>query len=221
MTIRAPGSSGEPPPPHTRSRARRGPTAAASRSGTVRGRRGQRRRRRHRRVACDHYHRWRRTSTCCAGSVSSAYRFSIAWPRVQPDGRGPVEPARARLLRRLVDGLLERGIQPLASLYHWDLPQALEDAGGWPARETRRALCGVRLAGVRRPRRPRAGWITHNEPWVRLPRLRRGRARAGRARTTRAAAPPTTRCWRTASPSRRSATPAGPRGSASRSTSTP
>ena len=65
-----------------------------------------------------------------------AYRFSIAWPRVQPAGRGALNPRGIDFYDRVVDGLLERGIQPWVSLYHWDLPQVLEDAGGWPARET-------------------------------------------------------------------------------------
>ena len=65
-----------------------------------------------------------------------AYRFSIAWPRIQPIGTGAPNQAGIDFYSRLVDGLLERDIRPVATLYHWDLPQALEDAGGWPARAT-------------------------------------------------------------------------------------
>ena len=87
-------------------------------------------------VACDHYNRWEDDLDLMASLGVGAYRFSISWPRVLPAGTG--EPSREGLdfYKRLVDGLHARGIEPLATLYHWDLPQALADAGGWPARET-------------------------------------------------------------------------------------
>jgi beta-glucosidase len=86
--------------------------------------------------ACDHYHRWHEDVRLLAGAHLDAYRFSIAWPRVVPDGRGAVNGRGIDFYDRLVDGLLEAGVEPWPCLYHWDLPQALEDRGGWPARDT-------------------------------------------------------------------------------------
>jgi beta-glucosidase len=117
-------------------------------------------------VACDHYHRWEQDLDLMAGLGIESYRFSIAWPRVQPDGRGRVEERGLAFYRRLVDGLLARGIEPVATLYHWDLPQALQDGGGWAARDTAQrfaeyaALTAAALGDVV------AAWITHNEPSV-------------------------------------------------------
>jgi beta-glucosidase len=94
------------------------------------------------------------------------YRFSIAWPRVMPTGRAPVNAAGLRFYRDLAEGLLVRGIEPIATLYHWDLPQALQDQGGWAARDTAlrfaeyAAACGAALGDIV------SQWITHNEPWV-------------------------------------------------------
>ena len=87
-------------------------------------------------VACDHYRRWRRDLDLLGELGVGAYRFSIAWPRLFPTGRGPVERRGLDHYSRLVDALLERGIEPIVTLYHWDLPQALEDEGGWLARDT-------------------------------------------------------------------------------------
>jgi beta-glucosidase len=87
-------------------------------------------------VACDHYHRWREDVDLIAELGARAYRFSIAWPRIQPDGRGAPNQAGLDFYSRLVDALLERGVEPVPTLYHWDLPQALQDAGGWHARDT-------------------------------------------------------------------------------------
>ena len=98
-------------------------------------------------VACDHYHRWRRRHRADGALGLNAYRFSIAWPRVMPRGRGQVNAAGLDFYDRLVDALLAAGIQPFPTLYHWDLPQVLEDEGGWPVRVDRR--------GVRRLRRGR------------------------------------------------------------------
>jgi beta-glucosidase len=117
-------------------------------------------------VACDHLRRWADDVDLMATLGLTSYRFSIAWPRILPEGRG--RPSRAGLdfYRRLVERLLERSIEPLATLYHWDLPQALQDTGGWPERDTAArfaeyaALLFEELGGtVRR-------WITQNEPWV-------------------------------------------------------
>lgn len=93
------------------------------------------------------------------------YRFSIAWPRVQPDGHGPVNPAGLDYYERLVDGLLARGMSPAPTLYHWDLPQALEDAGGWLSRETALRLTDYALAVHDRLGDRVRLWATLNEPW--------------------------------------------------------
>lgn len=95
-----------------------------------------------------------------------AYRFSIAWTRVYPEGSGEVNQAGLDFYRRLVSGLRERGIEPVATLYHWDLPQALQDDGGWPNRATIDAF--TEYAGtVASALGDHVGtWITHNEPWV-------------------------------------------------------
>src|SRR3954451_12044347 len=87
-------------------------------------------------VACDSYHRLGDDLELIGRLGVSAYRFSVAWPRVQPTGSGPVNPAGLDYYDRLVDGLLARGVRPFPTLYHWDLPQPLEDAGGWPSRDT-------------------------------------------------------------------------------------
>ena len=106
-------------------------------------------------VACDHYHRWPRRPRPHGGLGLKAYRFSVAWPRVFPEGGGTLNQRGLDFYDRLVDELLERGIAPCVTLYHWDLPQALEDAlGGWPARETAERFARLRGARVRRARRP-------------------------------------------------------------------
>ncbi|MCW2658091.1 MAG: beta-glucosidase, partial [Jatrophihabitans sp.] len=87
-------------------------------------------------IACDHYHRFREDVATMAELGLGSYRFSIAWPRVVPTGAGTVNQAGLDFYRRLVDALLEHGIDPLATLYHWDLPQPLQDAGGWMNRDT-------------------------------------------------------------------------------------
>jgi beta-glucosidase len=116
-------------------------------------------------VACDHYHRWRSDIELMKGLGVGAYRFSVAWPRVLPGGRGQVNRAGLGFYDKLVDGLLEAGIEPFVTLYHWDLPQVLEDAGGWANRATVDAF--VEFAHVvsdalgDRVKR----FITHNEPW--------------------------------------------------------
>jgi beta-glucosidase len=117
-------------------------------------------------VACDHYHRWREDVDLMAGLKLQAYRFSIAWPRIFPEGTGSVNAAGLDFYDRLVDALLERDIQPFVTLYHWDLPQALQDAGGWPERSlvdffADYAAVVVRCLGDRVKQ-----WMTFNEPWV-------------------------------------------------------
>ncbi len=116
-------------------------------------------------VACDHYHRWPEDIALMKELGLKAYRFSISWPRILPEGRGRVNQAGLDFYNRLVDGLLEAGITPFATLYHWDLPQALQDRGGWPERATAEAF--AEYAGVTsRSLGDRVQyWITHNEPW--------------------------------------------------------
>ncbi|WP_199547848.1 GH1 family beta-glucosidase [Streptomyces sp. N35] len=116
-------------------------------------------------VACDHYHRYREDIGLLRGLGVDSYRFSIAWPRIQPTGQGPANQKGLDFYSRLVDELLEAGIEPAATLYHWDLPQALEDRGGWRVRETaeRFAEYTAVVAELLADRVPR--WITLNEPW--------------------------------------------------------
>jgi beta-glucosidase len=87
-------------------------------------------------VACDHYHRWRDDIALMSSLGLDSYRFSLAWPRLLPKGKGPVNQAGLDFYDRLIDGLLEAGIEPWATLYHWDLPQALDDLGGWTNRDS-------------------------------------------------------------------------------------
>jgi beta-glucosidase len=87
-------------------------------------------------VACDHYHRWREDIDLLAGGGFKAYRFSTSWPRILPAGVGAVEPRGLDFYDRLVDGLIARGVTPWLCLYHWDLPQALQEEGGWTNRDT-------------------------------------------------------------------------------------
>jgi beta-glucosidase len=87
-------------------------------------------------VACDHFHRYRDDVRLMADLGLKSYRFSISWPRVQPGGSGPANAEGLDFYRRLVDELRAHDIEPWVTLYPWDLPQPLEDAGGWPARDT-------------------------------------------------------------------------------------
>ncbi len=87
-------------------------------------------------IACDHYHRYPEDVALLKRMGARAYRFSVAWPRIQPDGTGPANPQGLAFYDRLVDALLEAGIEPWMCLYHWDLPQALEDRGGWRNRDS-------------------------------------------------------------------------------------
>jgi beta-glucosidase len=117
-------------------------------------------------VACDFYHRYRDDVQLMRELGLDAFRFSIAWPRVFPEGRGKINTAGLDFYDRLVDALLEQQIEPFATLFHWDTPQALEDAGGWPVRSTAEAFVEYAEAvAVRLGDRVRF-WITHNEPWV-------------------------------------------------------
>ncbi|OAH15390.1 GH1 family beta-glucosidase [Streptomyces jeddahensis] len=116
-------------------------------------------------VACNHYHRWREDVRIMAELGVSAYRFSLSWSRVQPTGRGPAVQKGLDFYRRLTDALLDKGIQPVVTLYHWDLPQELEDAGGWPERVTADRFAEyASLAAQALGDRVRT-WTTLNEPW--------------------------------------------------------
>jgi beta-glucosidase len=116
-------------------------------------------------VADDHYHRLDADLDLMKRLGLEAYRFSIAWPRVQPMGSGPVNKAGLDFYGRLVDGLLARGIRPIATLYHWDLPQPLEDAGGWTNRDTAYRFAEyASIVGEALGDRV-ATWTTLNEPW--------------------------------------------------------
>jgi len=116
-------------------------------------------------IACDHYHRWETDLDLMTDLGVGAYRFSIAWPRIQPSGVGRANQAGLDFYSRLVDGLLARGIRPLVTLYHWDLPQALEDAGGWTARETAYRFGDYAELVARALGDRVADWVTLNEPW--------------------------------------------------------
>jgi beta-glucosidase len=117
-------------------------------------------------VACDFYRRYEADIELMRNLGIDAFRFSIAWPRVLPDGSGRINEAGLDFYDRLVDALLENGITPFATLYHWDLPQALEERGGWPSRVTVEAFSEYTEAVAARLGDRVGHWITHNEPWV-------------------------------------------------------
>jgi beta-glucosidase len=114
-------------------------------------------------VACDHYHRYREDVELIRQLGVSTYRFSISWPRVQPSGTGAPNEKGLDFYSRLIDALLAKGIEPTPTLFHWDLPQALQDAGGWQNRDTAERFADYAqiLAARVGDRVPR--WITHNE----------------------------------------------------------
>lgn len=116
-------------------------------------------------VACDHYHRYPQDIELIAGLGVDAYRFSIAWPRVQPAGKGAWNQKGLDFYDRLVDGLLAKGIAPHATLYHWDLPQALQDEGGWGVRDTTDRFAEYADVMGQRLGDRLATLCTHNEPW--------------------------------------------------------
>ncbi|MBC7665123.1 MAG: beta-glucosidase [Caulobacter sp.] len=124
---------------------------------TVRGETGD--------VACDHYHRWPEDVALMADLGVDAYRFSLSWSRVQPLGHGAWNEPGLGFYDRLVDALLERGIRPSATLYHWDLPQGLQDLGGWASRDTALRCADYAAHVARRLGDRLATLCTHNEPW--------------------------------------------------------
>ena len=117
-------------------------------------------------IACDQYHRLGEDLDLMSSIGIKAYRFSVAWPRIQPEGSGQANKKGLDYYRMLVDGLRDRGIEPMLTLYHWDLPQALEDRGGWTSRETSERF--AEYAGVVYEEFADSVkyWITLNEPWV-------------------------------------------------------
>ncbi|WP_370419388.1 GH1 family beta-glucosidase [Streptomyces sp. QH1-20] len=116
-------------------------------------------------TATDHYHRHHEDVALMAELGLGAYRFSVSWPRVQPTGRGPASPRGLDFYRALVDDLLAHGIRPMLTLYHWDLPQELETAGGWPERETAHRFADyAQLVAEALGDRVEL-WTTLNEPW--------------------------------------------------------
>ncbi len=117
-------------------------------------------------VAADHYHRWAEDLDLMSRLGVSAYRFSLAWPRIQPSGSGPANPAGLDFYERLTDALLARGITPVPTLYHWDLPQPLEDEGGWLARDTAARFAEYTALAAQRLADRIPLWITLNEPFV-------------------------------------------------------
>jgi beta-glucosidase len=116
-------------------------------------------------VACQHYQFVEEDLDLMKRLGLRAYRFSIAWPRVQPDGKGPANQAGLDFYRRLVAGVRARGMEPVATLYHWDLPQALEDVGGWTARDTTDRFAEYTQIAVDALADEVGMWITLNEPW--------------------------------------------------------
>jgi beta-glucosidase len=116
-------------------------------------------------VACDHYHRMPQDVALIKDLGVDTYRFSVAWPRVQPGGRGPVNPKGIGFYDKLVDELLAAGVDPWVTLYHWDLPQELEDAGGWPARDTAYRFADYSMLVFDALSDRVDTWTTLNEPW--------------------------------------------------------
>jgi beta-glucosidase len=116
-------------------------------------------------VACDHYHRYAGDVALMAELGLRAYRFSVSWPRIRPDGSGPVNPRGLDFYDRLVDEVRGHGIAPIITLYHWDLPQTLEDRGGWTSRETAEQFASYAAAVYARLGDRVDTWTTLNEPW--------------------------------------------------------
>lgn len=116
-------------------------------------------------VAADHYHRLDEDLDLIAQLGIPAYRFSIAWPRVQPDGRGAPNRRGIDFYRRLLDGLRARETEPMVTLYHWDLPQALDDHGGWLNRDTASRFADYAALVAEELGELAGRWITLNEPW--------------------------------------------------------
>ncbi|GBF50485.1 beta-galactosidase [Leptospira ryugenii] len=117
-------------------------------------------------IACDHYHKYKEDITLMRRLNIASYRFSISWPRVMPSGVGYVNEKGLDFYERLVDELLKQNIQPFVTLYHWDLPQSLEEKGGWLNRETAYHFADYTEVIVKRLGDRVKHWITLNEPWI-------------------------------------------------------
>lgn len=117
-------------------------------------------------VACDHYHRWESDLQLVKELGLNAYRFSIAWPRILPNGRGQINQAGLDFYKRILDRVLELHIEPFVTLYHWDLPQAIQDHGGWSARHNVEAFVEYADVVTRAFGDRVKNWTTFNEPWV-------------------------------------------------------
>ncbi|MFJ6908467.1 GH1 family beta-glucosidase [Streptomyces griseoluteus] len=115
-------------------------------------------------IACDHYHRWRDDLGLMRQLGVDMYRLSVAWPRVMPGGDGPLNPKGLAFYDELTDALLEAGITPSVTLYHWDLPQVLQDRGGWPERDTAEHFAAYASAVAERLGDRVTHWATLNEP---------------------------------------------------------
>lgn len=115
-------------------------------------------------VACGSYHRWREDLALMQAMRLNSYRFSISWPRIQAVGSGPANPKGIDYYSKLVDGLLKAQIRPMVTLYHWDLPQALEDAGGWPNRDLVGRYCDYVQLVVKALGDRVKDWMLFNEP---------------------------------------------------------
>jgi beta-glucosidase len=115
--------------------------------------------------ACDHYHRYPEDIALLSELGVSHYRFSLAWPRLQPDAAGQLHTAGLDFYQRLIDTLLDKGIHPWVTLYHWDLPQAVEDAGGWPERDTAYRFADYAVQVHEKLADRVRFWTTLNEPW--------------------------------------------------------
>uniref|UniRef100_A0A7C2GF36 Beta-glucosidase n=1 Tax=Dictyoglomus thermophilum TaxID=14 RepID=A0A7C2GF36_DICTH len=117
-------------------------------------------------IACDHYHRYEEDVELMAEIGLKAYRFSISWPRIFPEGRGKLNPKGVYFYEKLIDKLLEKNIKPAITLYHWDLPQALEDKGGWLNRDTAKYFSEYANFMFYKFGDVVPIWITLNEPFV-------------------------------------------------------
>lgn len=116
-------------------------------------------------IACDHFNRWEKDLDLMQSLGLKAYRLSFSWSRLQPTGSGPINPEGVEFYQRLIQGCLARGIEPYVTLYHWDLPQALQDLGGWASRETAYLFGDYARQVVSHFKDMVTNWVTINEPW--------------------------------------------------------